>query len=76
MVYVKLVIYLPENKENVQVPGWIDFRQVFNFLTWAEHFSPLTNITVQSGTFLIEICLNIILFLFHIEKGEYWYKIC
>lgn len=33
-------------------------------MTWGKHFRPLTNITVQFGTCLIEICLNMIYFLF------------
>lgn len=67
MVYVMLVVYLPGNRENKMVKCQVELAldkhlSNFNSLTWGKHFRPLTNITVQFGTCLTEICLNMIFF--------------
>lgn len=67
MVCVMLVVYLPENRENkmVKYQGELALDKCinnFNSLTWGKHFRPPTSITVQFGTCLIEICLNVIFF--------------
>lgn len=75
-----LVVYLPGNRENKMATCQVELAldkhfNHFNSLTWGKRFRPLTSITVQFGTCLIEICLNMIIFsfqvLFHIEQEKY-----
>lgn len=67
MVYVMLVVYLPGNRENKMAKCQVELAlgkhlNNINSLTWGKHCRPLTNVTVQFGTCLIEICLNMIFF--------------
>lgn len=82
MVCVMLVVYLPGNRENKMAKCQVELAldkllNHFNSLTWGKHFRPLTSVTVQFGTCLIEICLNmrcvvfLFFFPFHIEQEKY-----
>lgn len=64
MVFVTLAVSSwKQSKSKGQVPPSIGLGKhldTFNSLTWGRHIRPLTNITVQFGTCLIRICLNVI----------------